>query len=55
MKKLRSHSLIAGIRGYNYRDPDLSNGGAGYGPYAKQKWDNRVSYIVFLKGGKLCS
>lgn len=36
----------------NYRDPNLRNG-AGVGPYAKQNWNDRVSYIYFL-GGSNC-
>lgn len=40
------------LMGYNYRDPNLTNG-AGYGPYATQNWDNRVSRIIFL-GGSYC-
>lgn len=39
-------------RSAQQHDPNLTNG-AGYGPYATQNWDNRVSRIIFL-GGSYC-
>lgn len=36
---------------FNYQDPYLTNG-AGEGPYSRENWENRVSYIWF--GGKGC-
>lgn len=37
------------VRGYNYRDPNLSNG-AGTGRYAGQNWNDRVRRVVFTTG-----